>query len=661
LFVTVLVVIAPLLEVFAACPNACSGHGTCGDYDSCNCYSNWMGGDCSRRVCMYNWAWVTSAQGDLNFDGDTYDGTSYSDSYYFTSGAVYLQTDAAPGGTWEMWPSTHSQTYDEGHFYMECSNRGLCDRKTGLCQCFEGYTGGACRRSACPNSCSGHGLCKTVNQLLTEYNTANGVNRKYNLWDGDMARTCVCDPGFTGADCSEKYCPHGDDPLTRTHQVDEVQWIEVRSECTAGCTGSLGGTATFTYTDHFGQEWTTDPIAIQHYDGTTAADQMATDLQNALKALPNDIIPDVSVTAGYCETILPGKFSGYVASAASGDNYNAGTNPASGYLRCPANLGGGLIAKDLVVGAADGLVYINGFTGENPATYVTLGTTVDATGVADADVTCNYIQYEECVRFKVVFTANPGPITQLAVDDTLVTRNSQTQDQNALNLINSVAMDTLTIVDDSTATFAYTDTVASEVYSTDDQGTITVATKTITFGTASTAGVTFPINSKIELLCTTSGVERSLGTYTVAATSTGGAALTVVEAIIADNAPCANAGDGTVKVKTVTHFIDTNVDLTQENLAGLVVEVSTFSEATQTTVDTVQYPAAGTGQIFLSSTSGLSTTVASGAGVLTLNGVGTKENSECGDRGLCNRETGICKCFKGYTGESCSVQSALVA
>jgi hypothetical protein len=32
---------------------------------------------------------------------------------------------------------------------------------------------------------------------------------------------------------------------------------------------------------------------------------------------------------------------------------------------------------------------------------------------------------------------------------------------------------------------------------------------------------------------------------------------------------------------------------------------------------------------------------------------------ECSTRGLCNRETGICKCFKGYTNDNCDTQSAL--
>merc|ERR1712054_424355 len=115
-----------------------------------------------------------------------------------------LTTQARPNGDWEKWKgdfkgtntrpgrgptmnNIEAATYqrlgvnyadgdtiglgdygqDEGHFYMECSNQGLCDRKTGFCECFDGYTGRACQRQSCPEDCSGHGVCLSVDQLRT--------------------------------------------------------------------------------------------------------------------------------------------------------------------------------------------------------------------------------------------------------------------------------------------------------------------------------------------------------------------------------------------------------------------------------------------------------------------------------------------------------------
>jgi len=38
---------------------------------------------------------------------------------------------------------------------------------------------------------------------------------------------------------------------------------------------------------------------------------------------------------------------------------------------------------------------------------------------------------------------------------------------------------------------------------------------------------------------------------------------------------------------------------------------------------------------------------------------GTQENAVCSNRGLCDYDSGLCKCFNGFTDEDCSVQNAL--
>merc|ERR1711871_1259521 len=197
----------------------------------------------------------------------------------------FLETQANPSGDWESWPGDYSNNKDEGHYYMECSNRGLCDRKTGQCECFEGYEGRACARTACPNNCNGHGTCESVTELAsmspnkksfyvmatdaeatavaTDVDSQAKVGDKlvfgdsstvytvdsvsgssisikpslkaavadwtevyqistYNLWDAEKNHACKCDALYTGHDCSSRKCPRGDDPLTTQGENDEA-------------------------------------------------------------------------------------------------------------------------------------------------------------------------------------------------------------------------------------------------------------------------------------------------------------------------------------------------------------------------------------------------------------------------------------------------------
>ena len=65
------------------------------------------------------------------------------------------------GRAWADVPSSSTVA----HAFAECSNRGTCNRGTGLCTCFDGFVGSACQRNSCPNDCSGHGICLSIKQL----------------------------------------------------------------------------------------------------------------------------------------------------------------------------------------------------------------------------------------------------------------------------------------------------------------------------------------------------------------------------------------------------------------------------------------------------------------------------------------------------------------
>lgn len=128
----------------AACPNNCAGHGTCGEATQCDCYRNWFGADCSKRICTYSAAFVDTPVGDLNGDGE-HGPARYFDPRLNTK--VY-GIDFVGGGQSEMYSHNYgyarlSRTtpHDEAHFYRECANKGTCDRTTGACNCFPGYEG----------------------------------------------------------------------------------------------------------------------------------------------------------------------------------------------------------------------------------------------------------------------------------------------------------------------------------------------------------------------------------------------------------------------------------------------------------------------------------------------------------------------------------------
>jgi len=196
-------------------------------------------------------------------------------------------------------------TYE--HIYAECSNKGECDRKSGECKCFDGYTGSACRRMKCDDDCNGHGVCETLHRSTWISNTD-----VYTGWDAKKIQVCVCDPGYEGDKCEKKKCKKGDDPMTPannnagtwTAQAAEVQTIAIANFAS-------GEKFTLSYTDWRGETWTTWPL-----DGYTASAIM---IEEALEALPNEAIPSVTVsgtslTAGTGNLVVT-----FTASLNSGD------------------------------------------------------------------------------------------------------------------------------------------------------------------------------------------------------------------------------------------------------------------------------------------------------------------------------------------------------
>jgi len=296
MFRTILSAILLAVAMAGGCDNDCSGHGTCMEHGVCDCWDNWgMGlahasGDCSQRVCPFEFAWV-----------DTPD------------------------------------KLGNHHRYAECSNRGVCDRDTGECQCFPGYEGKGCARTACPNDCSGHGRCKYIEDLpfqSTPQQFLSGdffpqdaytFGEAYKNWDATKTRGCQCDPEWGDVDCSKRMCMYGTDIMdqrdnmlvARKQNVQHIQFVadnydsptytisnpfnpaQDGKRTSAAYTGRsrlMGRTFALVFTSKLNETFTTIPIKFATGDTTAELRVMFLAVERALEGLPNGVIDNVDVS-----------------------------------------------------------------------------------------------------------------------------------------------------------------------------------------------------------------------------------------------------------------------------------------------------------------------------------------------------------------------------
>ena len=200
----------PLSSFTTTGTDFCSGHGTCNSSTkTCTCYAGWKGHNCELRGCPMGRAW---------FDEPTSANTA--------------------------------------HAVTECSARGLCDARTGKCDCQKGFEGSACDRMSCPFSgsleCSGSGRCISMREMAAAGPTPRVYGADPNtitVWDADKIYGCKCDgwsgdytafptsmrdgvasgdgQDFVGFDCSQRLCRTG--PKVNCTTVFESQTLT----CTA--------------------------------------------------------------------------------------------------------------------------------------------------------------------------------------------------------------------------------------------------------------------------------------------------------------------------------------------------------------------------------------------------------------------------------------------
>lgn len=257
------------VQTHANCDNSCSGHGTCQIDDVCNCYDNWGvglshdSGDCSDRICPFELAWVDTPN----------------------KAGIF-------------------------HRYAECANRGICNRETGECACFDGYEGKGCQRTTCPNDCSGHGTCEYIEDMwyAATWNDYSAVGFyidpetfPYRGWDNRKIRGCVCDATYGDIDCSKRMCPYGNDVLdirddllvSLKYQTQSLYFPASAPVTSSSSTLLTSKTFALTFKSRLNETFTTIPIV---FDDTDLSD-LARDVQLALLNLPNRVIDGASVTA----------------------------------------------------------------------------------------------------------------------------------------------------------------------------------------------------------------------------------------------------------------------------------------------------------------------------------------------------------------------------
>ena len=342
-------------------------------------------------------------------------------------------------------------------FTWSAPTGGLCDRSTGQCKCFPGYTGEACRRTVCPNDCSGHGTCESVKELAV----ASGFT--YGLWDAEKSMACSCDPGYGGIACSERVCPFGDDPLTKARtspekdQADEIQYIDLYSDV-----GPFSGKIFLKYTDYYGKQWHTDKIGVAVIpSGISNPDYSATDMQTATKAalenLPNNVIGNVDVSVGPCSSVLAGQCDTQGNDLQCDDGSGAAT--AFGATKVAFHC------------ADDSSNYFIGDNSGDIFEYADKNTNDDF-NVNTAATTCFAHRHLYCTRFTIKFTTQPGDLVDLSVDTSevsiLINTVAQTESQNPGNTgIGADVFDVLPIVDGTVTTLgAHGDNTDVKYYST---------------------------------------------------------------------------------------------------------------------------------------------------------------------------------------------------
>jgi hypothetical protein len=254
------------------------------------CEGGYSGNECTERVCPYG---LSSNVSPFLKNGQT--SSIHEDDYKYAPTSRMYECILDGSACNEDVFRGDTDKFLGMHTYVECSAQGVCNRETGICDCFDGFSGLGCRYTTCPNDCSGHGLCQQNSVANTDY-TTQGASLSFfgsQYWDAYKTMRCVCDRGFSGYDCADRMCPKGDDVLTTclADESSDIQQIEIFLDGGISSASEKSKWFTLTYIDGFNGVYATSPIPVMdNVLGTAAMTQIA------LESLPNVALPSVQVS-----------------------------------------------------------------------------------------------------------------------------------------------------------------------------------------------------------------------------------------------------------------------------------------------------------------------------------------------------------------------------
>jgi hypothetical protein len=518
-----------------------------------------------------------------------------------------------PAGTTEQYPdmanSLGTTLDDTAHYYMECSNKGLCNRKDGECECFDGYEGSSCQRASCPNECSGHGVCKNIRQIAED-----DAWNFYELWDKYATLGCVCDAEYYGADCSSRRCKYGVDPLfiddaanARFAQFDIIM---------DGDAAVPSGTYSIVFTDVFGENWETSSIMV--------SDDPCTDIIAALEGIPNNVIPADSIECSFAAStnvyttslqfmgnpghITPPSVNQHLSGSTPTLTTSTVEIQSSGTRgefadNVPTQCSGVTVTVGWATDVATMTILDDDSSGDNTGELYALKTclgTSDMVSSTNTDVNnwdLGANGWPHLVKVVESDTTDGGYYNLLEYDDT----------NDVWDLLFDVPTDNALEIftTDATMELLYTDTDSSDLLDGVEaafaiQGDPTGGNKVELDGDASCESGAATVSN-----CLQKGDVVMMGSSTSAEDVVAGEFYTIT------------------RVWTVAAL-----DEAQSDTYFFSVDHAMNSDA-----DNVY--------------------------VLTVNDESYEYVSECSNRGLCNSEEGVCECFSGYTNDNCDMQSAV--